>query len=46
MKKFHLAVLSATTSPWLYDNYTDIKDEYYMQVCMLMTLFPYKPSTR
>ena len=36
MKKFHEAVKKAINSPWLYDNYTDIKDEYYKQVSLFM----------
>ena len=37
MKKFHQAVTQALNSPWLYDNYDNIKDEYYRQVCIFMS---------
>lgn len=36
MRKFHEAVQKAINSPWLYDNYTDIKDEYYRQTLLFM----------
>lgn len=35
-KKFHQAVQKAINSPWLYDNITDIKDEYYKQTRMFL----------
>lgn len=39
MKKFHLAVKKAINSPWLYDNITDIKHEYYIAVHFFMNQY-------
>ncbi len=39
MKKFHIAVQKSINSPWLYDNYACIKDEYCRQTLLFLRCY-------